>query len=70
MPSTDAEVGEESCPLCAKAPRIAECASTGGYLFCHECLLECLRRDKMNGVVPSCPVTGIPCEEKDIIMIH
>ena len=70
VPPSNPEVGEESCPLCTKAPRVAECASTGGYLFCHECLLECLRRDRSNGAVPSCPVTGIPCEEKDIIIIH
>ncbi len=70
VPPSNPEVGEESCPLCTKAPRVAECASTGGYLFCHQCLLECLRKDRSNGIVPTCPVTGIPCEEKDIIMIH
>ena len=70
VPSSDPALKQESCPLCKKSPRVSECASTGGYLFCFTCLLESLRRDETNGEIPRCPVTGIPCREKDIIMMH
>ena len=70
VPSTDPALKQESCPLCKRTPRISECASTGGYLFCFSCLLESLRFDEARGDIPRCPVTGIPCYEKDIIMMH
>lgn len=69
IPSTDSALKQESCPLCKKT-RVSECASTGGYLFCYSCLLESLRRDEENGETPRCPVSGIPCFEKDIILLH
>jgi hypothetical protein len=69
VPSSDPHL-KEGCPLCGAIPRVTECASTGGYLFCYTCLIESLRRDEANGNTPSCPVTGIPCLEQDIIIMH
>ena len=50
VPPTDPEVGEESCPLCAKVPRVAECASTGGT-FVWSYRVSTQRREKR-----SCPI--------------
>jgi hypothetical protein len=57
------------CPLC-ESPHRSPAVSTGGYVFCHSCLLLSLKRDVELFAIPSCPVTGIPCKEEDIIVIH
>lgn len=48
------------CPICLKK-RESPSASTGGYVFCHSCLVTSVRK------TPVCPVTGFYCGEQDII---
>ena len=50
------------CPLC-KLERKKPCSSSGGYVFCYDCLREALSRH------PFCPVTGIPCSLNNIILL-
>ena len=58
LPSPDSQL----CPLCRKPVRNA-CVSTGGFVFCYECLARSLQ---INAV---CPLSGRPCEAKDVIRV-
>ena len=48
------------CPICRKLIRLPS-VSTGGYVFCYHCLLAALRQKTV------CPISGIQCEENDVI---
>ena len=53
----------EVCPLCQQpwiAPSVAPC----GYVFCHKCLVLYVREHG------TCPLTGTPCKEQDLIRIY
>ena len=50
------------CPLCQRQRR-NPCASTGGFVFCYLCILNAVRSN------PRCPVSGLPCGEKDLIRV-
>lgn len=54
---------KQLCPLCRKL-RSNPCTSRGGYVFCYSCLLDHLQISK------TCPVSGIPCMEDDIIRLY
>jgi hypothetical protein len=57
-------MGDKSlCPICCKE-RVNACAASSGYVYCYMCIIEEIRR---NG---KCPVTNIPCQEKDLIKIY
>jgi len=58
-----------TCPLCRSAQR-SPAVSTGGYVFCYNCLVQSIRAEVKHGQCPVCPVTGIPCTEEDIILVH
>jgi len=58
-----------SCPLCRHEPR-SPAVSTGGFVFCYQCLLLSIRAEEGRAQPPACPVTGIPCKEADIILVH
>ncbi|KAJ1421929.1 Pex12 amino terminal region-domain-containing protein [Ochromonadaceae sp. CCMP2298] len=51
------------CALC-RQPRANPTASTGGYVFCFMCLLPFVREHGR------CPVTRVPCNERDIIRLY
>jgi hypothetical protein len=57
------------CPLC-RLPHRSPAVSTGGVVFCYNCLLQSLKADIEHGINPLCPVTAIPCRITDIILIH
>lgn len=62
-PSRTSNVAEPgTCPLCARV-RVKSTASVGGYVFCHDCILEYVRVNKR------CPISGLPCVEDDLIVI-
>lgn len=56
--------GQWACPLC-KEPRINPTASTSGFVFCYKCLIMHIRQ---NG--ESCPVTGTPCKESQVMRLY
>lgn len=51
------------CPICRK-PVHDPCVSSGGYVFCYECLKLAIQRR------PLCPVTLRPCHIKDVIRVY
>ena len=61
--------GKGKCPLCLDNQQ-TPCVSTGGCVYCYRCLVNRLREDEENNTDPVCPVTGLPCRERDIILIH
>ena len=60
---------ETLCPLC-RQPRQHPCASTGGFVFCYACIMEHLRGGDDGPPAPFCPVTGLPCSERDLFRIY
>ncbi len=50
------------CPICEKT-RVRSTASVGGYVFCHDCIVQYVRANKC------CPISGLPCNEDDLIVI-
>ena len=56
-------IKDSKCPLC-KEPQRNPCASTGGYVFCHSCIIDALQ------ISPKCPVTGFPCTPQDLIRLY
>jgi len=56
------EAGE--CPLC-RCPRRHPATTTGGYVFCHPCVLAHIQREG-----PSCPISGVYCGEADLIKLY
>ena len=50
------------CPICDKT-RMRSTASVGGYVFCHDCIVQYVRTNKC------CPISGLPCNEDDLIVI-
>lgn len=51
------------CPLCRQL-RTHPAASTSGYVFCFDCLSRAINSN------PSCPVTGQPCRQEDILRLY
>eukprot|EP01038_Epipyxis_sp_PR26KG_P013857 gene13857-18584_t len=51
------------CPICRKK-RINSCVIRSGYVFCYLCILPILRDDH------ACPITGLQCNEDDIIRLY
>ncbi len=58
VPPLDASL----CALCGH-PRTNSCASNSGYVFCYMCILPYIREHQ------SCPVSGLYCQESDIIKL-
>lgn len=52
-----------TCTLCSK-PRTQSAVSSGGYLFCNPCLVSHVT------ITPNCPISGLPCNLNDIILLH
>lgn len=59
IPSLDSNI----CSICNHT-RQNPCASSSGYVFCYLCLLPYIRE------FHRCPVTGLHCEEMDIIRLY
>lgn len=59
IPSLDSNI----CSICNHT-RHNPCASSSGYVFCYLCLLPYIRE------FHRCPVTGLHCEEMDIIRLY
>lgn len=59
IPPADARL----CPLCCKT-RQDPCAATSGYVYCYLCIVQALRQNR------SCPVTGVPCQESDLVRLY
>lgn len=56
------------CPLCRQR-RILPTASTSGFVFCFDCLLQHLRRGR-GGAHATCPITGRPCPESRMVRLY
>lgn len=50
------------CAVCCR-PRSDPCAASSGFVFCYLCLLQAVREKGC------CPITGMPCAEKDIVRL-
>lgn len=57
------------CPLCLEE-RVHPCASTGGYVYCYQCIFDYLRGGEDGPPNNVCPVSGIPCEFTDLIRLY
>jgi hypothetical protein len=51
------------CPICRKK-KTNPCVASSGYVFCYLCLIKFIKDS------PFCPITGIPCNENDILRIY
>ncbi|XP_072753415.1 peroxisome assembly protein 12-A isoform X2 [Anoplolepis gracilipes] len=49
------------CPLCLKSHHIKTVLMVSGYVFCYQCILSEIRKNKR------CPVTHYPAKEDDLI---
>lgn len=54
----------QKCPICHET-RINPTASSSGYVFCFKCLVLHIRK-----YGPKCPVTGLPCQESQIVRLY
>lgn len=52
----------QMCPIC-EGTRVRSTASIAGYVFCHDCIVQYVRVNRC------CPVSGLPCNEDDLIVI-
>lgn len=52
------------CPLCRKPHRIHTVLMVSGYVFCYQCILSEIRKNKR------CPVTHYPAKEDDLIRLY
>ncbi|XP_012222534.1 peroxisome assembly protein 12-A [Linepithema humile] len=52
------------CPLCHKIQHIHTVLMVSGYVFCYQCILSEIRKNKR------CPVTHYPAKEDDLIRLY
>ena len=54
------------CPVCRTKRKNETLVPSSGYVFCYKCIIGHLRSEEGGG---SCPVTGLPVREEDLIRI-
>ena len=52
------------CPICRRIRR-HPCVAPSGYVYCYSCIFHMIREES-----PICPVTGMPCHEKDLRRLY
>ena len=54
------------CPICRAKRKNETLVPSSGYVFCYKCIVSHLRSGEDEG---SCPVTGLPVREADLIRL-
>ncbi|XP_011501431.1 PREDICTED: peroxisome assembly protein 12 [Ceratosolen solmsi marchali] len=52
------------CPICRRKPWIHTALSVSGFVYCYQCILLEIRKNK------KCPVTNYPAKEDDLIRLY
>ena len=56
----------QRCPICRAKRKNETLVPISGYVYCYKCIVGHLRTDETKG---TCPVTGLPVAEDDLIRI-
>ena len=57
----------QRCPICRTKRKNETLVPVSGFVYCYKCIVNHLRSDEGKN---SCPVTGLPANEDDLIRIY